>query len=66
MAAPATKKIGYLAIILCSLILMVPSLEVWGASGTVTIDEPSVNPYEATGDFTVEGTYIMSEDETPT
>ena len=51
------------------LVLFAITGEVLAATGQVTITGPVPGPngiYEATGDFFVVGTYMMSEDNTPT
>jgi YD repeat-containing protein len=68
MAAAANSGGRWWRSLFLVLLLLAMTGEAWAATGAVTISGPVPGPegiYEATGDFSVAGTYTMSEDETP-
>ena len=66
-AQKKSAQIRWIFIVSLSLIAMGLSHETWGAAGQVFISAPaSVGTVEVAGDFVIEGTFLMTEDDTPT
>lgn len=68
MKAQKSSKARWYVVLFLSVTFMALACNSWGASGSVAITPPILGEdgfYHATGNFTVSGTYIMEEDDTP-